>query len=309
MSVLTNQRPRSREELIIKWLLFDDHQYVSIGTPFGVDVAGFEATRQRFSTPAEEQAVVELIAEASPFTSINACYLKGRHFDVVTHLIDCHKFDPQHQDSDGSNLLHIACIVFLKELSKPVRARHVELQSRIYHEAGSKLKEIIEYAIEKCYCDPQTKNCKGALPLHIACCSELVPLEVVELLSNCGVNTGLSSEWDFDRITKLTQGDTPLHVACLNGSEEMVKYLIEKCHCDPRITNSKGALALHAACARRSLSIVRMVSDCDVNTGLTSACRWEVPSITFLEGDTPLLFCRYDSEISYRGISLYPKNK
>ena len=311
MSVLTNQRPRSREELIIKWLLFDDHQYVSIGTPFGVDVAGFEATRQRFSTPAEEQDVVELIAEASLFTSIIACYLKGRHFDVVTHLIDCHKFDPQHQDSDGSNLLHIACIVFLKELSKPVRARHVELQSRIYHEAGSKLKEIIEYAIEKCYCDPQTKNCKGALPLHIACCSELVPLEVVQLLSKCDVNTGLGSSWEFDYCyentgltsMKLVRGDTPLHIACLRNSIEIVKYLTEECHCDPQIQNCQGVLPLHIACSNGPLEMVKLVSHCNANTRITSTCTWilrdmKEPTVHVVEGDTPLhIACRYKEDV------------
>ena len=299
----------SIEREVIRWLLFCDNEpYLRHLAPPG---KLFGALMRK-----NERTVVQLMKS----TSIDVHYLRKalnerRHFDVVTHLIYCHKFDPQYQDSDGNNLLHIACILSVKELSKTMRLIGLPPSLEKHNKVGSRMKEIIEYAIEKCHCDPQIKNCKGALPLHIACCSELVPLEVVELLSKCDVNTGLSSSWEIDGITRLVQGDTPLHVACLNASEEMVKYVIEKCHCDPRITNSEGALvkylteecrcdlqikncqgalALHIACAVGSLRIARLVSKCDVNTGLSN--EWDFRSMKLVPGDTPLhIACLCDS--------------
>ena len=262
------------EREVIRWLLFSgDEPLYSYRHPAPRSQAGelFSALMRK-----NEHTVVRLIKS----TSIDAHYLREalnerRHFDVVIHLINCHKFDPQYRDSGGNNLLHIACILFVKEFNG------------IQHEVSLRLKEIIEYAIEKCHCDPQIKNCKGALPLHIACCGKLVPLEVTQLLSKCDVNTGLSSSWNFDWSMKLVPGDTPLHIACLRNSIEIVKYLTEKCHCDPQIKNRKGALALHIACTVGSLSIVRLVSNCDVNTGLSS--EWDFNwSMKLVPGDTPL---------------------
>ena len=311
------------EREVIRWLLFSGDELLYSYQPAPRGPAG-----ELFSALMRKD-VVELMKS----TSIDAHYLlnEHHHFDVVTHLINCHNFDPQYQDSDGNNLLHIACILFVKEsLLKwpiglpPSLGKHHEAGSRLkvaltprrggvrpgdeariayIHEVGSRLKEIIEYAIEKCHCDPQIKNSQGALPLHIACCSELVPLEVVQLLSKCDVNTGLSSEWDFDWSMKLVPGDTPLHIACLRNSIEIVKYLTEECHCDPQIQNCQGVLPLHIACSSGSLEIVKLVSHCNTNTTITSTCTWisghiEDPTVHVVEGDTPLhIACRYKEDV------------
>ena len=281
---------------VIHWLLFcggkPSYYHLHELAPPGQAGKLFKALMRK-----DERTVVRRLM-AHVGSTIDAHYLRKalnerRHFDVVTHLIDCHKFDPQYQDSDGNNLLHNACILFVKKLK--------EIWS-IRYEVSSRLKEIIEYAIEKCHCDPQIKNCKGALPLHIACCSELVPLEVVQLLSKCDVNTGLSSSWDFDGSMEFVPGDTPLHIACLRNSIEIVKYLIGECRCDPQIQNCQGVLPLHIACSSRSLEMVKLVSHCNTNTTITSTwisrdtCKH--PIVHVVEGDTPLhIACRYKKNV------------
>ena len=312
---------------VIRWFLwcgddplYFDYKHLDSGDVFSLGLMNSKRT------------VLHLIGSTS--TGAHYMYLRKalnerRHFDVLTHLINCRKFDPQYQDSDG-NILHIACILFVSNI---MAAKHVSTRSREadsmkvaltprrggvwpgdeakIHEVGSKLKEIIEYAIEKCHCDPQIKNSKGALPLHIACCSEWVPLEVVQLLSKCDVNTGLGSSWEFDYCyentgltsMKLVRGDTPLHIACLRNSIEIVKYLTEECHCDPQIQNCQGVLPLHFACSNGSLEIVKLVSHCNANTTITSTCTWilrnvKEPTVHVVEGDTPLhIACRYKEDV------------
>ena len=308
---------------VIRWFLwcgdgplYFDYKYLDSGDVFSLGLMNSKRT------------VLHLIGSTS--TGAHYMYLRKalnerRHFDVLTHLINCRKFDPQYQDSDG-NILHIACILFVSNI---MAAKHVSTRSREadsmkvaltprrggvwpggeakIHEVGSKLKEIIEYAIEKCHCDPQIKNSKGALPLHIACCSEWVPLEVVQLLSKCDVNTGLGSSWEFDYCyentgltsMKLVRGDTPLHIACLRNSIEIVKYLTEECHCDPQIQNCQGVLPLHIACSSGSLEMVKLVSHCNTNTRITSTCTLISRSIMKeVEGDTPLhIACRYKEDV------------
>ena len=297
--IMEDSEELSIEREVIRWLLFCDNEpYLRHLAPPG---KLFGALMRK-----NERTVVQLMKS----TSIDVHYLhktlnERRHFDVLTHLIYCHKFDPQYQDSDGNNLLHIACILSVKELSKTMRLIGLPPSLEKHNKAvGSRMKKIIEYAIEKCHCDPQIKNCKGALPLHIACCSELVLLEVVQLLSKCDVNTGLSSSWDFDWSMKLVPGDTPLHIACLRNSIEIVKYLIEECRCDPQVQNCRGVLPLHIACSNGPLEMVKLVSHCNTNTTITSTCTWisrdtcKDPTVHVVEGDTPLhIACRYKEDV------------
>ena len=226
-----------------------------------------------------------------------ACLKKSEQ--IVKYLTEeCH-CDPQIPNCEGVLPLHIACsngpLEIVKLVSncntctgisrgmKEQKGPAVEGDTPLHIACINKADVIVKYLIEERYCDPEVKNCKGALALHTACA--VGSLRIVKLVSNCNVNTGLSSEWDFNLRTHC-KGDTPLHIACLRNAEEIVKYLIEECHCDPQIKNRKGVLPLHIACVVGSLNIISLVSNCNVNTGLSN--EWDCNSEIYFKGETPL---------------------
>ena len=108
-------------------------------------------------------------------------------------------------------------------------------------------------------------------------------------------------------------GRTPLHWACWSWNLDIVRFLVEECHCDPRIHDKYGNTPLHCACKGGSIDIVKfLVVDhhCDpaccggwkARTPLSIACesgklgivKFLVeechcdPSVTDEDGNTPL---------------------
>jgi ankyrin repeat protein len=53
---------------------------------------------------------------------------------------------------------------------------------------------------------------------------------------------------EYDPMTGNTNGWTSLHIACLNGRLDVVRYLLSCAHCDPMVGNEDGWNSLHAAC-------------------------------------------------------------
>ena len=111
---------------------------------------------------------------------------------------------------------------------------------------------LIKHLINVLDFSPSIANSKQEYPLHIACRSGC-SLEVIELLARCDVN----------RCDEA--GDTPFHVACQNGSTDIVQYLEER-KCDVNVANNKGELPLHLACQHCDRELVQLASvGCDVN--------------------------------------------
>ena len=109
---------------------------------------------------------------------------------------------------------------------------------------------LIKHLIHELKFSPSIANSKQEYPLHIACRSGC-SLEVIKLLARCDVNRQDEA------------GNTPLCIACQNGSIDMVRYLVKERKCDFNVANNKGELPLHLAC---KLEIVQLVSvGCDVN--------------------------------------------
>ena len=164
--------------------------------------------------------------------------------------------------------------------------------------------QLAKYLVENLRCTSRDTNAYEELPLHLACAHDSV--ELVKLVSDCEVND------------KTCHKDTPLQIALKNRAPNVVRYLIEKKHCDILLRSSdldnsdvlhvacmanvmklveyiiqqrpallstcnfEGRLPIHTACAESSLEIVKVVSGAQqVNSKETET------------GDTPLhIACR-----------------
>ena len=134
-------------------------------------------------------------------------------------------------DSNGDTPLHLAC-----------REKQIEI-----------VRFLIQ--LEK-HCSQKLQNKNGELPLHIACAHG--SLKLIKLVSDCDVNVPAKS------------GDTPVHIACRHSHIDIVTYLIQDKHSDLNIANDKGELPLHIACEQSCLSLVELVSNCNLHTQANS---------------------------------------
>ena len=207
-------------------------------------------------------------------TQLHHACLYGK-VNIVRYLIrqNC---DPGVANKKRELPLHIACAQRSLEIVKLVSGRGVDCNATVtasisgdtplHIACRSQQCEFARYLVEKRHCDPNIYNSNGELPLHVA--SELKSLEIVRIVSNCNVNA------------RTCDGSTPLHRACRSQQHKIVRYLVEEKRCDPYICNSNGELPLHVASGLKSLEIVRIVSNCNVNartrdgsTPLHRACR------------------------------------
>lgn len=76
-----------------------------------------------------------------------------------------------------------------------------------------------------------------------------------------------SSSIQLDPSAKNRLGSTPLHLACVGGHPHIVQYLIENLHCDPRCVGEPDEeTPLHTACTKGHLGIMKYlieVQKCD----------------------------------------------
>ena len=123
-----------------------------------------------------------------------------------------------------------------------------------YRDTKKEVSSILEYLINEVGLSTDVISEYGdGLPLHVACARR--SLDRVKMVSvGCDVNRQDEA------------GNTPLHMACQNGSTDIVQYLVEERKCDFNVANNKGELPLHLACKLKYYEIVRLVSvGCDVN--------------------------------------------
>ena len=143
-------------------------------------------------------------------------------------------------------LLHVVCN---RDLVSRARCK-----TNRDHDTEEEVHSILEYLINEVGLSTDVISEYGdGLPLHVACRHSLDRVKMVSV--GCDVNRQDEA------------GNTPLHIACQNGSTDMVQYLVEERMCDFNVANNRGELPLHLACKLMyGKEIVQLVSvGCDVN--------------------------------------------
>ena len=229
--------------------------------------------------------------------------------NIVKFLVEeCH-CDPRVQDWCGETPLHQACqrgnidiarFLIVDNHCNPTRGR--KGRTPLYYACGSGKLDIVKFLVDECHCTPRVQSGTGITPLHLACCENGTVDMVRYLITDQSCNPAC--------VTWL--GVTPLHYACSSGKLDIVKFLVEECHCDFSEHDIQGT-PLHSACVENgSLDIVRFLivdHNCDPasrgnsgNTPLHCACssgKLDIvkflveechcdPSVQANNGDTPL---------------------
>ena len=106
--------------------------------------------------------------------------------------------------------------------------------------------QIVRYLVEACKCDTNALNKNKDTPLHYACWRGRYPI-VKYLIIDQQVD---------DHPTNLL-GQTPLHFACANGNVKTVKFLIEQIGLNKEATTKDGNTPLHYACQTGNLLVAQ----------------------------------------------------
>ena len=182
--------------------------------------------------------------------------------DMVGYLVKKKNCDVNVVNDRGELPLHLACkrmygkeIIQLVSVGCDVNRQDEAGNTPLHMACQNGSTDMVRYLVEEKKCGFNVANNKGELPLHLAC-KRMYGKEIIQLVS-VGRDVNRQDE----------AGNTPLHMACQNGSTDMVRYLVEEKKCGFNVANNKGELPLHLACKHRySKTIVRLVSvGCDVN--------------------------------------------
>ena len=191
------------------------------------------------------------------FTPLH-CACENGHLEVAKYLITEHKCNPEHGNINGYIPLHSA--------------------------ASSGYLAVVKYLVSELGCNPEFADNDGLTPLHEACCSghlhvaqylvqelscayepkatindEMLPtvtnkecFPLQDSLMVKAYETFLFVEyihgWTTRKITnKAIEGITPLHLACMKGHLDVVKYLIDVCKCNLNHATSNNLTAIDLA--------------------------------------------------------------
>ena len=198
---------------------------------------------------------------------------RSANVEVVRFLVKELHCDQGVLNQKGELPLHLACRQRSLEIVKLVSNCDVNCQTKYREETPLHIAcreealDVVRYLTQMRHCDITLANGTNEVPLHIACSKQ--SLEMVQLVSSPLVH-----------IVEVNHGDTPLHIACMYGRTDFVRYLTENYVFDPTIQNRSNKLPLHYAC-QHSLEMTELVSNCDVD------CRAS-------DGVTPLhIACEY----------------
>ena len=237
----------------------------------------------------------------------------ARHSSIVSELLQ-HGANPNSVDSDGNTALHKACraqalnsVKCLLAIAKcdpncrnklgmtPLHVSTLENADTIVNELiqhGAKLNiasgsgntplhiacelgmlKAAQYLSRAPSCDPNIKNKKGLTPIQLtphAFFMTDTPALIKELVQQ-GVNPNIVD----------SDGNTPLHLACRAGDENIIKCLVETEKCDLNHKNKTGRTPLHMTILQNADILNEFIRhganpnipNNDGNTPLHDACR------------------------------------
>ena len=228
---------------------------------------------------------------------------------------------------DGDSPLHVACRTLAIDRAYVYHSHWIphmfgwqdcrSIQPQI---SATTLLEIVKLVATSVNANIQNAN--GDTPLHIACRGKILD-KVLYLLKElkCSVellnknsesafhilfnNNSLNCSSSYLQKSLLMyipknlkdvsnkSGDTILHIACRKANQEVITYLVEVLGCNINIVNEfSGAVALHFACTRYLLAVVKLVSGCNRTAQITDVS-YLPREMKFVSGDTPLhVACR-----------------
>ena len=166
------------------------------------------------------RSVAQLMGEDTSAVYLAAMY---GHLHIVKYLVDTRGEDVLHETCTGRTIVFAAA------------------------QSGSV--ELLQYFVGK-KCSVQCTDGIGATPLHFAAGSSADRADAVAyLIDECGC----------DPLHPDNDGNTPLHVACLQGRINIVKYLVEMKNCDPLRAYTHKNSSLHMACACKHIHVVKYI--------------------------------------------------
>ena len=221
--------------------------------------------------------------------------------DILRIILSCKCCNPNQQNKDGDTALHIVCRMRigneLEYLQSLLFAQGVDFQQSDRNENApihiacqystlNILKEILGHKT----CDPNQQNADGDTALHIVSRMTLsldTKLQYLQLLlSTSGIMPEvLNNEHLAPFETSDKDGNSVLHIACIEGKSEMVQLLIEN-GADVLRPDRHGNAPIHIACMNFRLDILRILLNskhCDPNqqngdgdTALHIVCRMKI---------------------------------
>ena len=218
---------------------------------------------------------------------------QSANLQVINLLLSLHA-NPSIIDSRGNTPLHVAAaksleLVKLVATSDNASVQNSDGDTPLHIACRSNNLKIALYLLKKLKCSVELLNVERETVFHILFnnwsyyqSSTELQKSLLSCIPQCLKN-----------VTNKT-GDTILQIACGKKVNDMtVKHLIETLGCTIDAVNEhSGATALHFACNRGSLSVVKLVSQCDPTVQITdvSYLPKEMESVS---GDTPLhVACR-----------------
>ena len=204
----------------------------------------------------------------------------NNHIDVVKYLCE-RKANVELQDKNGYTPLHSACkkgnleiVQYLVEEGKANRnARTLEEKNPLHVAAQFGRKNIIEYLTSFSDINIEATDCLKRTPFYIA--TQFDHLETAKYLKEKGAKV----------LTTNMYNNTPIHVACMNGFIDIVKYFLEDLKCDPYLKGNHGSTLLHYA-ARNN--------HCELTKYLIEKHHFDVNIVNEFD-ETPLHFaCMFD---------------
>ncbi|VDI47760.1 blast:Ankyrin-1 [Mytilus galloprovincialis] len=234
------------------------------------------------------------------------------YIDFVEYFVVNYPYHIQVKDKEGRSPFYVACekgriavVRYLMKYNEDINAGNADETTALSATCQNGHTEVAQLLLDN-KADININNINNQNTLYFACLSGNVKLVKLLLTGDYNVDvksrdafgqTGLHAacqnghtetvntliEFGMDVNKKDKNGRTPLNVGCRHGCYDTVKYLLDlngqalNSRVNTTVKNDKGWSALHAACYKGHIEVVKLLIDVGIN-----------PNDTTDSGSTPL---------------------